>query len=159
MYVIAGEKAVMAFASGRKENISVEARDHVKTFHRLFFTLDPDEKLIEANIRQALYLADETAKRQYDDLKEKGFYEGIVSGNISQELAVDSIKVSTASEPYVFRFYGTLRIVRPTSVITRSLVTGGRLRNISRSDNNPHGLLVERWEVLDNTDKQIETRE
>src|SRR5690242_13014829 len=63
IYVLVQGKALEAFASNRKDNIPVEARDHVKTFHRLFFTLDPDDKVIRSHISKALYLADGSAKR------------------------------------------------------------------------------------------------
>ncbi|MBX9780875.1 MAG: conjugative transposon protein TraK [Chitinophagaceae bacterium] len=158
MYILVGDRAVQVFASSRKENIGVEARDHIKTFHELFFSLDPDEKAIQFNITKALYLADATAKRQYDDLREKGFYEGVVSGNISQEVWTDSVVVDIRSIPYVFVYYGKLKLIRPTSVLTRNLITKGRLRNVSRSDHNPHGFLMERWEIIDNKDLQVETR-
>src|SRR5260221_5271339 len=67
MYILAGDKAIEAFASNRKDNIPVEARDHVRMFHTYFFSLDPDEKAIQQTIRKALYLADGSAKKQYDD--------------------------------------------------------------------------------------------
>ena len=89
VYILANGKALEAYASDRKDNIPVEARDHVKTFHKLFFTLDPDDKVIKTNVTKALYLADESAKRIYDDLKENGYYSGIISGNISQTIHVD----------------------------------------------------------------------
>lgn len=38
------------------------------------------------------------------------------------------------------------------SITTRSLMTEGSLRNVSRSDNNPHGFLIERWNTIDNRD-------
>jgi hypothetical protein len=50
------------------------------------------------------------------------------------------------------------RIVRPTSVVSRSLVTEGYLRSVARSDNNPHGFLIERWQTIENKDVQIQTR-
>ncbi len=83
VYILANGKALEAYASNRKDNIPVEARDHVKTFHRLFFTLDPDDKVIKGNITKALYLADASAKREYDNLKESGYYSNIIAGNIS----------------------------------------------------------------------------
>lgn len=43
IYILANGKALEAFASERRDNIPVEARDHVRTFHKLFFTLDPDD--------------------------------------------------------------------------------------------------------------------
>jgi hypothetical protein len=47
VYILANGKALEAYASDRKDNIPVEARDHVKVFHKLFFTLDPDDKVIK----------------------------------------------------------------------------------------------------------------
>ncbi|MES2329991.1 MAG: conjugative transposon protein TraK [Bacteroidota bacterium] len=158
VYVLANGKAVEVFASSRKDNIAVEARDHVAMFHTYFFSLDPDEKAIGVNIKKALYMADGSAKKQYDDLVETGYIAGIISGNISQQVSIDSVVVNTSAEPYLFRCYATLKIIRSTSAVTRSLVTQGYLRNVSRSDHNPHGFLIERWETLENKDLKIENR-
>lgn len=158
IYILSDGKILQAQSSQRSDNIPVEARDHIATFHRLFFTLDPDEKVIAANVSQALYLADATAKKQYDNLKESGFYTGIISGNISQQLSIDSIEVSTDDYPYFFTCTALQRIIRPTSIVSRRLVTSGYLRSISRSDNNPHGFLIERWATLKNEDIGVQNR-
>jgi conjugative transposon TraK protein len=158
IFILANGKALEAFAADRKDNIPVEAKDHVKMFHHYFFTLDPDEKVIQANITKALYLADASAKQQYDNLKENGYYSNIISGNISQELLVDSIEINISNYPYYFRFKGQERIIRPTTIITRSLITEGYLRNVSRSDNNAHGFLIEKWQTLENKDINTQTR-
>lgn len=152
IYILANGKALEAFSSERKENVPVEARDHVKTFHQLFFTLDPDEKSINAGVTKALYFADGSAKRIYDDLKENGYYAGLISGNINQTITIDSVTIDVNQYPYRFRCYATQIIIRPTSMTTRSLVTEGALRNVSRSDNNPHGFLIERWNTIENRD-------
>ena len=158
IYILANGKALEAYASERKDNIPVEARDHVTTFHKLFFTLDPDDKAITANITKALYLADGSAKRAYDDLKENGYYAGLISGNVNQTIVVDSVAVDINDYPFKFRCYATQSIIRPTSITTRSLVTDGALRNVSRSDNNPHGFLIERWSTIDNRDLKTVNR-
>ena len=158
VYILANGKALEAFASDRKDNIPVEARDHVKNFHHLFFTLDPDDKVIQANITKALYLADASAKREYDNLKENGYYSNIISGNISQQIKVDSVSIDINKYPYHFRCYATLSIIRTTSTVSRNLITEGFLRNVSRSDNNPHGFLIERWATIENKDLKIENR-
>jgi conjugative transposon TraK protein len=155
VYILANGKALEAYASERKDNIPVEARDHVKTFHAYFFTLDPDDKVIQANVTKALYLADASAKRAYDNLKESGYYTGIISGNISQTIQIDSVQFDMAGYPYYFRCYAMQSIVRTTSIVSRSLVTEGYLRNVSRSDNNPHGFLIERWTTIEN--REIKT--
>lgn len=158
VFILANGKALEAYAADRKDNIPVEARDHVKMFHHYFFTLDPDDKVIESNINKALYLADASAKQQYDNLKENGYYSNLISGNISQELQVDSIEINVNVYPFYFRFKGQQKIIRPTTIITRNLVTEGYLRNVSRSDNNSHGFLIERWRTLENTDLNTQTR-
>ncbi|UPZ36477.1 conjugative transposon protein TraK [Sphingobacterium sp. PCS056] len=158
IYILANGKALEAFASERKDNIPVEARDHVKTFHTLFFTLDPDDKAIQASITKALYLADGTAKRIYDDLKETGYYSSLISGNVNQTISVDSVVVDINDYPYRFRCYARQNIVRPTSITSRNLITEGSLRNVGRSDNNPHGFLIERWNTIENRDLKTENR-
>lgn len=159
IYVLAGGKAFPASASDRAENVAVEARDHIRTFHHLFFTLDPDEEVIRDHISRALYLADASAKMQYEDLREKGYYAGLIAGNISERLKIDSIRVETALYPYYFRCYGTEEIIRTTRTVIRNLVTQGYLREVSRSDHNPHGFLIERWMILENRDIATRTSE
>ena len=158
VYVLSAGKVLEAFASDRKENIPVEAKDHIRAFHQLFFTLAPDEKAINSNITRALYLADGSAKKMYNNLKENGYYTGIVSGNINQEITVDSVALDMHAYPYYFRCWCTQQIVRPTSVAVRSLLTEGWLRNSSRSDNDPHGFLIERWATVENKDIKVENR-
>lgn len=152
IYILANGKALEAYSADRKDNIPVEAKDHVKMFHHYFFSMDPDDKVIQSNIAKALYLADHSAKQQYDNLKENGYYSNLISGNISQEITADTITINIDVYPYYFRYKGEQRIIRPTSIVTRSLITEGYLRNVSRSDNNSHGFLIERWRTLENAD-------
>jgi conjugative transposon TraK protein len=155
IYVLANGKALEAIAADRKDNIPVEARDHIKMFHHYFFTLDPDEKVINGNISKALYLADESARNQYNDLKEKSYYNNLISGNISQQIAVDSVQLDMNNYPYYFKCFATEKLIRATSTIHKRLVTQGYLRNVSRSDNNAHGFLIERWETISNRDTTL----
>lgn len=158
IYILSDGKALEAWSAQRKDNIPVEARDHVKMFHHYFFTLHPDDKVIQSNITKALYLADASAKRQYDNLKENRYFSNIISGNISQEVVTDSIRIDISHYPFYFRCYARQRLIRPTSVVTRSLLTEGYLRNVARSDHNPHGFLIEKWITLENKDVKIENR-
>lgn len=158
IYVLAEGKALEAVSTSRRDNMPVEARDHVRSFHQAFFTLDPDEKVITANITKALYLADGSARRMYESLRENGYYANLITGNISQEIMIDSVVLNLQAYPIYFRCYATEKITRPTSVVTRNLVTEGWLRNTSRSDNNPHGFLIEKWTILDNSDLKVEAR-
>ncbi|OLY94466.1 Bacteroides conjugative transposon TraK protein [Cnuella takakiae] len=158
VYVLAAGKAMEAFASTKRDNLLVEAKDHIRTFHEYFFTLDPDDDAIKATITKALYLADGSAKSLYESLKENNYYTGIISGNVSQKVRIDSVWVNLDEQPFRFRCQGVQEIIRPTAVITRSLATEGMLRLVARSDHNPHGFLIERWRTLENKDLKTESR-
>lgn len=158
IYILANGKALEAYSADRKDNIPVEARDHVKMFHHYFFTLDPDDKVIQQNIRKALYLADGSAKEQYDNLKENGYYNNLISGNISQEIREDSIQINVEHYPYYFVYKGQQKIIRPSTIVTRNLISEGYLRNVTRSDNNSHGFLVEKWRIIENKDILTQNR-
>lgn len=152
IYILQGDQVLHAEAAGRDTKLEVQLRAHVKSFHQLFFSLDPDEKVIKSNLSSALYLADASAQHEYNNLQESGYYSGIIAGNISQKIHVDSVWLDTKVSPYLFRCYATQEITRSSSKVLRSLISTGQLRPVSQSDNNPHGYLIERWSVLDNKD-------
>jgi conjugative transposon TraK protein len=158
IFILANGKVQEANSADRKDNIEVEARDHIKTFHTDFFSLDPDEKVITANITMALYLADRSAKKQYDNLKESGYYTNLITANISQQIEIDSISINAKDYPYYFHCVAHEKLIRTTSIVTRNLITEGYLRNVARSDNNPHGFLIEKWMILENRDIKTENR-
>lgn len=158
IYVMANGKIMEAVASSRKDNVSVEAIDHIKTFHHYFFTLSPDDGFIQEQMRKALYLADHTAKQQYDNLRESNYYSNLISGNVSQLLKVDSIQLNLEQAPFYFKLFGKQEITRPSSLVTRNLITEGVLREVPRSENNSHGFLIEKWKILDNHDLRIKNR-
>lgn len=156
IYVLDGGKSLMlALSQDLSQNRPVEAREHVKRFHELFFTLSPDKNAIESNIQRSFFLADKSAFNYYKDLSEKGYYNRIVSGNINQTVQVDSVVCNFDRYPYQVATYARQMIVRESSVTERSLVTRCRLLNSVRSDNNPHGFTIEAFEITENKDLQV----
>ncbi|GAA4459214.1 conjugative transposon protein TraK [Nibrella saemangeumensis] len=159
IYVVEqGKSLIAALRNDVRENRPVEARDHVRRFHELFFTLDPDAHAIEEHIREALPYADESVSRLYLDTKEKGYYNQLIQAAASQEIQVDSIQIDLNQYPYQFRTFCRQQIIRLTNITVRRLVTTGYLRNVSRSMENPHGFLIEKFAVLDNTDLEERMR-
>jgi conjugative transposon TraK protein len=152
IFILDNGSILTARAQNIGENRPVEAREHVKRFHEYFFTLSPDEKAIHHTVEKALFLADGSVKREYDNLKEKGFYNELIAGNISQHVRIDSVLLDVSVYPYYVKCIGKVEIVRTSSVTLRNLVSEGYLRDVVRSDNNPHGFLLESWRVLDNSD-------
>jgi conjugative transposon TraK protein len=153
-----GKSLLLALREDISENRTAEAKDHVKRFHELFFTMEPDKQYIENNAREALYLADASAMKQYQSYKENNVYNQVIASDISMTLMTDSIKIDFSAYPYRFSFYGKQKIVRKSNITIRNLETSGRLRNISRTDNNPHGFLMEDWLINDNKDLETMKR-
>ncbi len=147
-----GKSLMLALSQDLSQNRPVEAREHVKRFHELFFTLSPDKSAIESNINRALFLVDKSAFKYYQDMQEKGYYNRIVSGNINQIIQIDSIACNLDAYPYKTTVYAKQMIIRASNVTERSLVTRSDLRNSVRSDNNPHGFIMERFEIIENRD-------
>ncbi|MEB3373096.1 conjugative transposon protein TraK [Bacteroides sp. CR5/BHMF/2] len=159
IYVLDGGKSLMlALSQDLSQNRPAEAREHVRRFHELFFTLSPDKSAIEHNVKRALLLADKSAYNYYSDFAEKGYYNRIIAGNINQVLKVDSVVCNFDRYPYEARTYAKQMIIRASNVTERSLVTTCRLLNSSRSDDNPNGFTIEGFTIIENKDLQTVKR-
>ena len=153
IYVLDGGKSLMlALSQDLSQNRPAEAREHVRRFHELFFTLSPDKSAIEHNVKRALLLADKSAYNYYSDFAEKGYYNRIIAGNINQVLKVDSVVCNFDSYPYQAKTNAKQMIIRASNVTERSLVTTCRLLNSSRSDDNPNGFTIEGFTIIENKD-------
>lgn len=155
IYVLDGGKSLMlALSQDLAQNRPAEAREHVRRFHELFFTLSPEKSAIEHNVKRALLLADKSAYNYYTDFAEKGYYNRIIAGNINQVLQVDSVVCNFGRYPYQVSTYARQMIIRESNVTERSLITQCRLLNSSRSDDNPNGFTIEGFIILENRDLQ-----
>ncbi len=155
IYVLDGGKSLMlALSQDLAQNRPAEAREHVRRFHELFFTLSPEKSAIEHNVKRALLLADKSAYNYYTDFAEKGYYNRIIAGNINQVLQVDSVVCNFDRYPYQVSTYARQMIIRESNVTERSLITQCRLLNSNRSDDNPNGFTIEGFIILENRDLQ-----
>ncbi len=128
IYVLDNGKSLMlALSQDLSQNRPAEAREHVRRFHELFFTLSPEKSAIEHNVKRALLLADKSVYNYYSDFAEKGYYNRIIAGNINQVLKVDSVVCDFNGYPYRAVTYATQKIIRQSNVTERSLVTTCRL--------------------------------
>ncbi len=156
IYVLdGGASLLMALQQDVNQNRPAEARAHVKLFHEYFFTISPDKSSIEQRLVQALALAGNDAYEQYMNLKEEGFYDRVIAAGINCEIQTDSVIVDTGSYPFKAYYYGKTAIVRSSNITYRNLETQCELISCARSDNNPHGFVIERWKILDNSDLSV----
>lgn len=153
-----GKSLMLALSQDASINRPVEAREHVRRFHELFFTLSPEKAAIESNMQRAFNLADKSAFDYYKDLLEKGYYSRVISGNIQQRVEVDSIKIDFNSYPYKAMTYATQYIIRSSNLTKRNLVTSSQLISAVRSDSNPQGFIIEKFTVVENKDLEVVKR-
>ena len=147
-----GKSLMLALSQDAAQNRPVEAREHVRRFHELFFSMVPDQAAIESNINRALFLSDKSAYGCYKDWNEKGYYNRIIAANITQTVAVDSVCCDFERYPYHVVTYARQMIIRESNITERSLITECDLQNTVRSDNNPQGFMIERFRILENKD-------
>lgn len=156
IYVIDNGVPILVKQTDELLNRPVEYKSQIELFHRLFFTLAPDDKYIKENVEKSLYLIDDSGKKEYTNLREKGFYNQIISGNSVVTIRTDSIKLDLTHKK--FMFYGTQMINRKTTLIIRKLITSGNFEDMIRTPNNSHGVLLTNWRILDNSELSDKTK-
>lgn len=155
IYILDNGVPVLAQQTDALINRPVEYKAQIELFHRLFFTLAPDDAYIKENINKSLYLIDDSGKKEYANLREKGFYNQIIASSSMVSIQTDSIKVNMENNNFLY--FGKQMINRKSGVITRKLITEGYFKDIIRSPNNPHGVIIENWRILNNEDLYSKT--
>ena len=102
IYILDNGVPILVKQTDELLNRPVEYKSQVELFHRLFFTLAPDDEYIKQNVEKSLYLIDDTGKKEYTNLKEKGFYNQLVSSSSMITVDADSIRLDVANKKFVF---------------------------------------------------------
>lgn len=145
VYILDHGSAEVARRTDAGTNRELEVRDHVIRFHELMFNLSPSSEAIKANIEKALIMSDRSVYNYWQDQSESGFYSRLVSANISQQVALDSLSTNCREYPYTAKYYGRLFIIRESNITSYRFSTSCQLVDINRSENNPHGLIIEKF--------------
>lgn len=148
IYILDNDIPILAKQTNMQMNRPAEYKAAVDLFHSLFFNLTPDDKHIEYQMSKAMYFVDETGIGQYNNLKEKGYFNSILSSSSVLSIETDSIVIDQNK----FTYYGKQKIDRRSATIIRSIITEGELVDIPRSENNSHGVLITNWKTLENKD-------
>ena len=156
LYVLDNGVPVLVKQTDELLNRPVEYKSQIELFHRLFFTLAPDDAYIKENIEKSLYLIDDSGKKEYTNLKEKGFYNQVISSNSIITIRTDSIKMDLPTKKFIY--YGTQMINRKTAIILRKLITEGQFNDMARTPNNSHGVMLTNWRILDNSEISNSTK-
>lgn len=156
IYVIDRNIPIVAKRTDIHDNREAEYKAHIEAFHDYFFSMPPDDEYIEKTIRKAMFLVDASGLAQYNTLKEKGYYTTLVSTSSNITVTKDSIELDLNTKRW--RFYGKEKIERPSNITVRSLITEGYLQDVPRTENNPHGVLINNWKTIENKDLSNESK-
>jgi len=147
-----GKSLMLALSQDASRNRPVEAREHVRRFHELFFSIAPDKDAIEENMSRAFALCDKSAFDYYKDLAEQGYYNRAISGNVNQRIVIDSIRCNFESYPYEVTTYARQSHKEHGEPRGGAGGPSCTLQNSVRSDDNPQGFLMEHFLVRENQD-------
>lgn len=150
IYVLDKGQSFLALQSDGMATKDLEIMDHVTRFHELFFNMAPNANAIIQNVNRALVLSDKSVYDYYSDLSEQGFYARLVQANITQQMVVDSVKVDICTYPYTARCYAHQYMIRESNITTYEFESTCQLMETSRSKDNPHGLMIEKFVVARN---------
>ncbi len=153
IYALEGRTPLMmALGQNVKDNREAEAKAQLEEFHRLFFAINPDTKETQFNMQKALKMSDISVANKYKQLETNGYYRQVEEAGVRIQYRCDSIQIDFTRYPYAAAIYGRTCINRQSGNTIRRLITTCELRNVSRTENMPHGFLIERFEISDNTD-------
>lgn len=150
IYVLDKGQSFLALQSDGMATKDLEIIDHVTRFHELFFNMAPNANAIIQNVNRALVLSDKSVYDYYSDLSEQGFYARLVQANITQQMVVDSVKVDIGTYPYTARCYAHQYMIRESNITTYEFESTCQLLETTRSKDNPHGLMIEKFVVVRN---------
>lgn len=156
IYVLDHGSASSASIGDEDSQRELEVQDHVSRFHELLLNLSPSSDVIKTNIDRALTMSDRSVYNYWQDLSEQGFYQRLVTANISQQFVIDSLVTDMSTYPYRAETYGKMYLMRETNVTAYDIRTSCRVVDVERSKGNPHGLMIEQFKVESN--EKIGTR-
>jgi conjugative transposon TraK protein len=135
-------------------NRPVEYKAQIELFHRLFFTLAPDDAYIKENIQKS-FISLMTAEKRIYQLKEKGFYNQIVASSSMVSIHTDSIALNMEQKKFLFRKADDYQ-----KIIGHYQKVNYRrfFEDIIRSPNNPHGVMLKNWRIINNEELSNKTK-
>lgn len=152
IYVLTSSGALeLAQAKDPHINRKAELQNHIDMFHRFFFEFDPDANEINKSVNRALVLIDDSGKQLHYSRKEALYYHKVIEGSISSRIQIDSIVSDLGSYPYLAKIYAKQKLIRPSKIAYKNLVAICQLRDVKRTDDNPHGLLIEQYRLINNS--------
>lgn len=133
-----------------KANRFFEVKHHVKIFSKLMFELDENNYF--DNLERAQFLAGRPWKELYASYasEDNKFYRSMRTSSTKTKIVIDSMSVNVDNEPYRCVFYARYLVTTPTTEIERLHWFDIDLEDVTRTEENPHGLTITRYDMIRN---------
>ena len=131
-----------------------EIYSHLKIFHNYFFNLDQFN--YERNLEKALELIDDSGRNYYLTLLNDGWFNSLKLNNLVQEINIDSMHIDTERYPYSSTVYGKTSVYRYGKYKEKkekTITIHCELYNVARTMENPHGLLISNYNIINHGKK------
>lgn len=128
----------------RDENIQIEIKNHLETFHNYFYQYDA-YNFKERIEQHALWLADKSVEDLYVDRVNDLWFDRVRQFQIKQTVFIqpEDITVTGNKEPYLFRVKASLLIEQGGKQNVYKFETTGNIVLVGRNyPLNAHGLLI-----------------
>ncbi len=150
IYVLDGDGDINpAYKSRGKDNLEIEADNHIKMLYSTFFTFDKIN--VNEQVGKGLELGGKGLKDLWKFFKQQNYYNKVKQTNIIVKSKVDSIFFDLRNSPYKARVYGTQSIQSGEITNYRHLDMDLTFIKTNRvKGKNPHGLSIEFIKIFNN---------
>ena len=138
-----------AYQIAANENRKAEVKAQVRNFHALLYDITPNPDEIKKKVDQILLMGDGSVKA-FMDKRGDSYYKKLISTNVEIKYQLDSIRTNIDVYPYKAVQYGKEIVQTQVGFLVKNLITSLDLREVARTDDNPHGLLIGGFEVHKN---------
>jgi len=131
------------------QNKSAEVKAQVRNFHTVLYNITPNPKTIKENIETTLLMGDGSVKALLDK-RGDSYYKKLIASEVEVKYEHDSIQVNVNVYPYKAVQFGKEVIQSNVGFVVKNLITSCELKDVARTDINPHGLLISNFNVIKN---------
>lgn len=151
IYVIdnKGEAFVASILNDEMDFRKPEIHNHLVNFHSFFYNINQNN--FKANVDKALNLIGEEGKHYFITLDKSGWYKSIKLNNLQQKITIELIDINDQKYPYEATVHASTTVERIGSnknVSQKKYIASFTLINVERTMENPHGLMIEQYEII-----------
>lgn len=130
------------------ESRKIEIENHIKLFYSTMYSFD--ERNFKENLEKGLHLIGNDGKSILLGYQQNNLHEDLIKSNGVVNTVVDSVWIDVKRHPYTAKAFARQSFETPSGRIENFLWAKMKLKEVSRSSKNVHGLLIEDFDLVNN---------